>query len=170
MQLAAIGCHSLLFTAIGRALVPQICPSSNGVKRGAEAITSMRARRLVDGPEPSGYDAGMTAAAVTGSGAAPVPPDADPVAIRACLTPRMVAEFDAEWNIVLDQAKQSKDLAGVRDLLAKWRHFAYAEMRDPGTYFRLLAKAEQIQRTGRNPDAVPLEDMKALIEQRRRGQ
>ena len=33
-----------------------------------------------------------------------------------------------------------------------------------------ILKAEQIQRTGRNPDAVPLEDMKALIEQRRRAQ
>lgn len=100
------------------------------------------------------------------SNAEPVPPKADPVAIRACLTPRVAAEFDAEWEIVLDKAKQSKDLAGVHDLLQKWRHFAYSEMRDPGSYFRLLAKAEQITRTGGNPTAGSFEDMQALIRDR----
>jgi hypothetical protein len=39
-------------------------------------------------------------------------------------------------------------------------------MRDPGSYYRMLGKAEQIMRTGRNPDAVPFEDMQALIRQR----
>ena len=37
---------------------------------------------------------------------------ADPVAIRACLSLRLVAEFDAEWESVLEQARASKDLAG----------------------------------------------------------
>lgn len=97
---------------------------------------------------------------------APVPPPADPQAIRACLTPTLVAEFDREWDIVLERAKQAKDLASVHALLNKWRHFAYAQMRDPGSYFRLLAKAEQITRTGQNPDAVPIEDMRALLRQR----
>ncbi|MGH3802843.1 MAG: hypothetical protein ACRDTD_22495 [Pseudonocardiaceae bacterium] len=31
-------------------------------------------------------------------------------------------------------------------------HTAYMEMRDPGSYYLMLAKAEQITRTGRNPD------------------
>ncbi|MGH3799645.1 MAG: DUF6247 family protein [Pseudonocardiaceae bacterium] len=96
----------------------------------------------------------------------PAPPEADPVAIRACLTPRVVAEFDAEWEIVLDKAKQTKDLAGVHKLLHKWRYVAYAEMRDPGSYFRLLAKAEQIMHTGENPTARSYEDMQALIRER----
>jgi hypothetical protein len=65
----------------------------------------------------------------------PVPPPLDPLAIRACLTPEVAAEFDAEWDIVLDKAKQSKDLAPVHALLHKWRHFAYSEMKDPGCYF-----------------------------------
>lgn len=112
---------------------------------------------------PSGYGIHMAAPL---SNAEPVPPKADPVAIRACLTPRVAAEFDAEWEIVLDKAKQSKDLAGVHDLLQKWRHFAYSEMRDPGSYFRLLAKAEQITRTGGNPTAGSFEDMQALIRDR----
>ncbi len=96
----------------------------------------------------------------------PVPPATEPVAIRACLTPDVAAEFDREWEIVLERAKQTKDLAGVHDLLNKWRHTAYMEMRDPGSHYRMLAKAEQIMRTGRNPDAVPFEDMQALIRQR----
>ncbi|MGH3934593.1 MAG: DUF6247 family protein [Pseudonocardiaceae bacterium] len=97
---------------------------------------------------------------------APAPPPPDPQAIRGCLTSALAAEFDSEWEIVLEHAKQSKDLAGVHDLLTKWRHTAYLEMRDPGAYYRMLAKAEQIMRTGRNPDAVSFEDMQALLRQR----
>jgi hypothetical protein len=94
------------------------------------------------------------------------PPPSDPQAIRACLTPTLAAEFDSEWEIVLERAKQSKELAGVQDLLSKWRHTAYLEMRDPGSYYRMLAKAEQITRTGHNPNAVSFEDMQALLRQR----
>jgi hypothetical protein len=96
----------------------------------------------------------------------PVAPAADPVSIRACLTPMLVAEFDREWDLVLDQAKVSKDLAGVRTLLAKWRHIAYGELRDPGSYYRMLAKAEQIQRLGVNHTAGSLDGLKALIRER----
>ncbi len=96
----------------------------------------------------------------------PAPPPPDPQAIRACLTPSLAAEFDSEWEIVLERAKQSKDLAGVYDLLTKWRHTAYTEMRDPGAYYRMLAKAEQITRTGLNPDAGSFEDMHTLLRQR----
>jgi hypothetical protein len=39
----------------------------------------------------------------------PVPPPPDPQAIRACLTPDVAAAFDAEWEFVLDEAKQAKD-------------------------------------------------------------
>ena len=99
-------------------------------------------------------------------GPAPVPPPPDPHAIRACLAPALAREFDREWDIVLERAKQSQDLAGVHDLLAKWRHTAYLEMREPGSHERMLAKAEQILRTGHNLDATPFEDMQALIRQR----
>jgi hypothetical protein len=95
-----------------------------------------------------------------------VPPAADPQAIRACLTPTMVAEFDREWEFVLELAKQEKDITAIHSLLNKWRHLAYAELKDPGSHFRMLAKAEQIERTGSNPGAVSIEDMRALIERR----
>lgn len=97
---------------------------------------------------------------------APGPPPSDPRAIRASLTPALGAEFDREWDIVLERAKQSKDLAGVHDLLGKWRHIAYREMCEPGSHDRMLAKAEQILRTGSNPDAASFEDMQGAIRQR----
>jgi Family of unknown function (DUF6247) len=91
-------------------------------------------------------------------------PEADPVAIRECLTPDVAAVFDAEWEFVLEAAKQSKDLAGVRDLLAKWRHFAYYELREPGAYFRVLAAAANTQRTGQAPSgSVSGVEMRARI-------
>jgi len=78
----------------------------------------------------------------------------------------LAAEFDSEWELVLERAKRSKDLAGIHDLLGKWRHIAYLELRDSGSYHRLLTKAEQIRRTGSNPDAASWEDLQALIQQR----
>jgi hypothetical protein len=95
-----------------------------------------------------------------------VPPAADPQAIRACLTPSLVAEFDSEWELVLDEAKQTKDMVPIHSLLNKWRHLAYAEMRDPGSYYRMLAKAEQIIRARRNSNASTIEDMRAMIDRR----
>jgi Family of unknown function (DUF6247) len=97
----------------------------------------------------------------------PVPPPPDPVAIRACLTPHVAAEFDAEWDIVLDKAKQSKDLAPVHALLHKWRHVAYSEMKDPGCYFRLLATAARTLATGEAPPgSVSGDEVKDLIRRR----
>lgn len=108
---------------------------------------------------------GMGSAA-TLSGPAPAPPAADPQPIRASLGPALRTEFDREWVIVLDRIKQSMDLQDLHAWLNKWRHTAYMEMRDPGSYTRMLDKAEQILRTGANPDAVPADDMHALIAQR----
>lgn len=96
----------------------------------------------------------------------PVPPPADPRAIRACLTPTLAAEFDREWDIVLDRVKQSHDLSGLHELLNKWRHVVYMEMREPGAYRRVLAKAEQILRTGQREHAVSGEDVLASIRRR----
>lgn len=114
----------------------------------------------------SGYRDGVTSTAshpdeLTG------PPPADPKAIRACLTPRVAAEFDTEWNIVLDRAKQAMDLAPIHKLLNKWRHLAYAELKDPGSYFRLVATAEHTLATGQAPaGSVSGEDIMARIHRR----
>ncbi|PKW13128.1 hypothetical protein A8926_0635 [Saccharopolyspora spinosa] len=71
-----------------------------------------------------------------------------------------------EWEHVLYRAKQPPDLTEVFELLPKWRHLTHAEHVAPGIYLRLLAKSEQITGAGQNPDAVPLEDMQAVIRQR----
>ncbi|TLG17898.1 hypothetical protein FEK35_01855 [Nocardia cyriacigeorgica] len=94
------------------------------------------------------------------------PLTADPVAIRAVLTPTLRAIFDSEWELVLEQAKENKELTGIRAMLDKWRHIAHDELVEPGSYFRLQAKAEQIQRTGVNPDAATIEEMRAVIRQK----
>ena len=54
----------------------------------------------------------------------------------------------------------------MHELLSKWRYIAYLERRDPGTYHRLLSKADQISRTGSNPNAVPYGELQALIRRR----
>lgn len=96
-----------------------------------------------------------------------MPPAAAPEAIRACLSPRLVAEFDAEWELVLEAAKQEKTLAPVQTMLSKWRHLAYAEMREPGAYYRLLATIERATRTGQAPEgSVSGDEIQALISQR----
>lgn len=114
----------------------------------------------------AGYGVGMVspAAAVpepTGLGSG-----RDPRAIRACLPAGLAAEFDREWELVLEQAKQSQELAGVYELVAKWRHTAHLEAGQPGAYGRLLGKAEQIRRAGHNPDAGSVEDLRSLIRDR----
>ena len=90
-------------------------------------------------------------------------PAADPVVIRAALPPTLVAEFDQEWNIVLDHAKQSHDLNSVFGLLTKWQHIVVTERRQPGAYFVLLAKTEQILHQGRRDETVGIEEIRALI-------
>jgi hypothetical protein len=95
------------------------------------------------------------------------PPEADPVAIRACLPPAVAAVFDAEWETALDQAKRSKDLAGVRALLAHWRHFAYQELLSPGSYFQVLAAAAHTQATRQAPGgSLSAEEQRARIDAR----
>jgi Family of unknown function (DUF6247) len=44
------------------------------------------------------------------------------------LTPALAAEFDREWETVLDRVKQSRDLVDLHELLNKWQHTAYMEM------------------------------------------
>lgn len=100
----------------------------------------------------------------------PVPPEAEPEAIRACLSQQMRYEFDQEWEFVLEEAKHSHSLAGVAGLLVKWRHIAYAELKDPGTYYRLMAKAEQILATGKAPaGSISGDELKVLLQERLAG-
>jgi hypothetical protein len=97
----------------------------------------------------------------------PTPPPLEPKAIRACLTPDVAAEFDREWDVVLDTARREQDLEPVQRLLRKWRHFAYAELTSPGSYFRVLATAAHTLATGQPPaGSISGEEMDELIRRR----
>lgn len=93
-------------------------------------------------------------------------PAADPEALRAALPATLRDEFDAEWVQVLDRAKQSHSLREIHDLLNKWQHTAVMELRDPGSYQRLLEKAAQIEAASGRTTSVSIEDMRAQIQQR----
>lgn len=45
----------------------------------------------------------------------------------------------------------------IHELLNKWRHFAYAELKDPGSYFMVLARATRKLADGRNQPSLPTE-------------
>ena len=111
----------------------------------------------------------MATPAARTPGPQPLAPPAEAAAIRGCLPPDTAAVFDREWEYVLDEAKQSKDLTGVHDLLHKWRFYALEESRSPGWYAALQTKAERILHTGVNPGAVSWEDMQELVARRRDG-
>jgi hypothetical protein len=86
------------------------------------------------------------------------------------LTPQVAAVFDDEWEDVLEAAKQSKNLAGVHELLGKWRFIAHAELTDPGSYFQVQATAARAQASGRAvPGSVSAEEVRALIRARPAG-
>ncbi|MFE3262203.1 DUF6247 family protein [Nocardia sp. NPDC059091] len=94
-------------------------------------------------------------------------PAADPAAIRAALPPAELAEFEQEWQLVLDRVKVSFDLEEIRNLLAKWQHYIVAERRDPGVWARLQDKAARIQQAGGDSYATgSIEDMLAMIRRR----
>lgn len=97
----------------------------------------------------------------------PVVPPADPAALRASLTPSLRVVFDREWDSVMNRAKDTKSLTGVHDLLTKWRFISADEARDPGAYFRVLAKAAEIEAHGGNTTGRSMQDIRALIDKRR---
>jgi hypothetical protein len=97
----------------------------------------------------------------------PVPPPAEPGPIRVCLTGQMLAEFDREWDFVLEEAKRIHSLAGVQDLLAKWRLMAYTELKQPGSYARMMSTIERTLATGKAPaGSISGEEMMARIQAR----
>jgi hypothetical protein len=102
--------------------------------------------------------------------AEPVPPEAEPEAIRACLTGQMLTAFDSEWAAVLKEANQSHSLAGVREMLGSWRLMAYTELKRPGSYARMMATVERTLATGKAPaGSISGEEMMARIQARLAG-
>jgi hypothetical protein len=94
--------------------------------------------------------------------------DASPREIRAALIPEEQVDFDVTWHAAMTEAAQTLDLSEVFSTLDTWR--AHAEITtDLGHagYRRWLARVENIARTGVTPPGtVPLDDVKALLEER----
>jgi hypothetical protein len=78
----------------------------------------------------------------------------------------MAAEFDREWCVVVERVKASQDLGDLNAWLGDWRHTALMEMREPGSYYRTLAKVEETIRGGGDSDAVQSDEHQALIRRR----
>jgi len=114
--------------------------------------------------------ANMTAGAVNPFEASPVPvlpPDTTPAAIRDALIEEERVEFERAYRQALAEAAETLDLTRVLDVLRAYHRIAWLTQRQgPVAHRRMLDKAAEILRTGRNPDAVPIEDVQALINQR----
>jgi len=96
-----------------------------------------------------------------------LPPDTTPAAIRDALIDEERAEFERAYQDAVAEAGQTLDLSRVLDVLRNYHRIAWLTQRQgPEAHRRMLDKAAEITRTGANPDAVPLEDVKALIRKR----
>lgn len=94
--------------------------------------------------------------------------DATPLEVRNALLPEEQPRFDHSWQRAMAEATESLDLTKVFAMLEHWRRTAWAtQAHGPDSYRRMLATAEHRLRTGeRAPDAVPADEMKAMIRER----
>lgn len=113
---------------------------------------------------------GVTAAADNPFDVSPVPvlpPDATPAAIRDALIDEERSEFERAYRDALGEAATTLDLTRVLDVLRNYHRIAWLTQRQgPEAHRRMLDKAAKIMRTGHNPDAVSIDDVKALITKR----
>jgi len=112
----------------------------------------------------------MTAAASNPFDRSPVPDlpsDTTPTAIRDALIDEEREQFERAYREALAEAGATLDLTGVLDVLRTYHRIAWMTQRQGAEAHRqLLRKADQIVRTGKNPHAGSLEDMRALIDKR----
>ena len=87
---------------------------------------------------------------------------ASPAEVRAALLPEDAAEFDRQWQDVMDRATRELDLTEVHRTLDSWRRVAWVTAATgPERYRAVLADAEQRSRTGeRHPQAMPWSQLK----------
>jgi len=123
-----------------------------------------------DGCRCCRYGVGVTAAASNPFHTSPVPalpPDTTPAAIRDALIDEERAEFEHAYQEAMLEAARTLDLTRVLDVLRNYHRIAWLTQRQgPAAHRRMLDKAAEILRTGRNPDAVSMETVRALIAKR----
>jgi hypothetical protein len=113
---------------------------------------------------------GVTAAAVNPFDASPVPvlpPDTTPAAICDALIGEERAAFERAYQQALAEAAETLDLTRVLDVLRNYHRIAWlTRQQGPEAHRRMLNKAAEIIRTGGNPEGVPVEEVRALINRR----
>lgn len=113
----------------------------------------------------------MTAAADNPFYASPVPvlpPDTTPSAIREALIDGERTDFERAYQEAMLDAARTLDLTRVLEVLRSYHRIAWLTQRQgPEAHRRMLDKAAQIMRTGGNPDAVSMDEVRALIAKRR---
>lgn len=113
----------------------------------------------------SGYRVGVTASSPFDESPVPtLPPGTSPASIRDALIDEERAEFEQAYQAAMAEAADTLDLTRVLDVLRAYHRIATLTQRHgPQAHRRMLDKVAEIQRTGRNPDGVPIEEVRALI-------
>jgi hypothetical protein len=90
-----------------------------------------------------------------------------PAAIRDALIDEERADFQRSYDAAMAEARESFDLNPVFKVLSNYHRIAVATQQEGvEAHRKLLAKADLIARTGKNPDARPYEELKALLDKR----
>jgi len=85
----------------------------------------------------------------------PLRPGASPGAIRAALLAEDRAEFDADYERALTEARQSLDLAELFKTLEQWRRIALLQS-NPENFRRVARRAAELLTGQPVPDDEPL--------------
>lgn len=98
----------------------------------------------------------VTAAARRDPESHPLALGATPAVIRQWLLPDDAVRFVAAYETALDDARASLDLAGVHEVVERWRGIAILQT-DPTAYRRTMRLAAEIATGEPSPDDEPLE-------------
>ncbi|MBP2475761.1 hypothetical protein JOF53_004633 [Crossiella equi] len=96
-----------------------------------------------------------------------LPPKASPAAIRAALVEQDRVEFTAQYQAALAEAATTFDLTPVLAVLRDYHRIAVLTRRaGAARWQRMLATADEIQRTGTSPTARSRDAMDEVLRRR----
>jgi hypothetical protein len=86
----------------------------------------------------------------------PLAAGASPAVVKRWLLPHDARRFVAEYEAALDDARTSLDLAGLVEVVERWRGIAILQT-DPDAYRRTLRTAAELATGQASPDDEPLD-------------
>jgi Family of unknown function (DUF6247) len=96
-----------------------------------------------------------------------LPPGTSPASIRDALIGEERAAFEDAYRHAMAEAAETLDLTRVLDVLRNYHRIAWLTQRQGAeAHRRMLDKAAEIVRDRDNPTGVPLDEVKALIDDR----